>query len=118
MLNEAGIPAYYALIPTHDVGNLVRDFPHPFQFDHCIKESLEWLVSDLCPGARLIEYRYTDPLDFQTDLAEYLKATAPDYCKRVGDMLIFRVGVRLILRSKLGKMMVNEERPELFPAIA
>ena len=27
-------------------------------------------------------------------------------------------GVRLILRSKLGKMMVNEERPELFPAIA
>jgi hypothetical protein len=85
MLNEAGIPAYYALIPTHDVGNLVRDFPHPFQFDHCIKESLEWLVSDLCPGARLIEYRYTDPLDFQTDLAEYLKATAPDYCKRVGD---------------------------------
>jgi len=27
-------------------------------------------------------------------------------------------GVRLILRSKLGKMTVNEERPELFPAIA
>lgn len=36
MLKEAGIPAYYVLIPTHDVSNLIRDFPHPFQFDHCI----------------------------------------------------------------------------------
>jgi retron-type reverse transcriptase len=29
-----------------------------------------------------------------------------------------RPGVRLILRSKLGKMTVNEERPEMLPAIA
>ena len=29
-----------------------------------------------------------------------------------------KVGVRLILRSKLGKMTVNEERPEMLPAIA
>ena len=27
-------------------------------------------------------------------------------------------GVRLILRSKLGKMTVNEKRPEMLPAIA
>ena len=30
----------------------------------------------------------------------------------------FGVGVRLILRYKLGKMTVNEERPEMLPAIA
>ena len=28
------------------------------------------------------------------------------------------MGVRLILRSKLGKMTVDEKRPELLPAIA
>jgi hypothetical protein len=28
------------------------------------------------------------------------------------------MGVRLILRSKLGKMAVNEECPEMLPAIA
>ena len=28
------------------------------------------------------------------------------------------VGVRLILRSKLGKMTIDEKRPEMLPAIA
>ena len=32
--------------------------------------------------------------------------------------LRIRLGVRLILRSKLGKMAVNEECPEMLPAIA
>jgi len=36
MLRVAGIPAYYALIPTASVGDLVTDFPYPFQFNHCI----------------------------------------------------------------------------------
>jgi transglutaminase-like putative cysteine protease len=36
MLRVAGIPAYYVLIPTSSVGNLVKDFPYPFQFNHCI----------------------------------------------------------------------------------
>lgn len=36
MLRSAGIPAYYVLIPTHNVGNWIRYFPYPFQFDHCI----------------------------------------------------------------------------------
>jgi transglutaminase-like putative cysteine protease len=36
MLKVAGIPAYYVLIPTSSVGNLIKDFPYPFQFNHCI----------------------------------------------------------------------------------
>ncbi len=36
MLRIAGIPAYYALIPTSGMGNLIKDFPYPFQFNHCI----------------------------------------------------------------------------------
>ncbi len=32
--------------------------------------------------------------------------------------LCFAMGVRLILRSKLGKMTVDEKRPEMLPAIA
>lgn len=36
MLKLAGIPAYYVLIPTSSVGNLIKDFPYPFQFNHCI----------------------------------------------------------------------------------
>jgi transglutaminase-like putative cysteine protease len=36
MLKVAGIPAYHVLIPTTSVANLIKDFPYPFQFDHCI----------------------------------------------------------------------------------
>lgn len=36
MLKVAGIPAYYVLIPTTDTGYLIKDFPYPFQFNHCI----------------------------------------------------------------------------------
>lgn len=36
MLRIAGIPAHYVLIPTSSMGNLINDFPYPFQFNHCI----------------------------------------------------------------------------------
>ncbi len=36
MLRVAGISAHYVLIPTNKIGNLIRDFPFPFQFNHCI----------------------------------------------------------------------------------
>jgi hypothetical protein len=35
-----------------------------------------------------------------------------------GEYVDDSVGVRLILRSKLGEMTVNKERPEMLPAIA
>jgi len=36
MLEAAGIPAYYVLIPTRDRESMTEDFPYPFQFNHCI----------------------------------------------------------------------------------
>jgi transglutaminase-like putative cysteine protease len=36
MLKVAGIPAYYVSIPTHEMGNLIKNFPYPFQFNHRI----------------------------------------------------------------------------------
>jgi transglutaminase-like putative cysteine protease len=36
MLEAAGVPAYYVLIPTRDIESMTKDFPYPFQFNHCI----------------------------------------------------------------------------------
>lgn len=36
MLNAAGIPAYYALIQSGRGTNILKEFPYPFQFNHCI----------------------------------------------------------------------------------
>jgi hypothetical protein len=36
MLEAAGVPAYYVLIPTREVERLTKGFPYPFQFNHCI----------------------------------------------------------------------------------
>ncbi|MBW2341360.1 MAG: DUF3857 domain-containing protein, partial [Deltaproteobacteria bacterium] len=192
MLKTARIPAYYVAIPTLCMGKLVEDFPHPFQFNHCIvavenehayhfldptaehyrfdylpvdiqdrgvlivkgettiigktllqeaednadikehhikiaadgaievsvnmlrsgsweawrryfyaesspteiKESLEKNVHKISPGAKLLEYTYTDPLDFKKEFREYLKFYTPDYCKKAGDILIFQVPIK------------------------
>jgi len=56
-----------------------------------IKETLEEIVSDIAPGAKLMEYDCTDPLDFQARFTEYLKVHVSDYCKKAGDILIFRL---------------------------
>jgi hypothetical protein len=36
MLREVGITAHYVLIPTRSRGDLIKEFPYPFQFNHCI----------------------------------------------------------------------------------
>jgi hypothetical protein len=36
MLREAGIRAFYVLIPTGEMEDLMQEFPYPFQFNHCI----------------------------------------------------------------------------------
>ena len=58
MLKVAGIPAYYVLLPTSDMGNLIKDFPYPFQFNHCI-------VAVEKEGV----YRFIDPVgeDYRAD---------------------------------------------------
>ena len=189
MLKVAGIPAYYVSVPTHDMWNLIKDFPSPFQFNHAIvaakegesyqfvdptaeyhradylpagdqnrdvlifkdqetifartplekakdnavvkqqhikiktdgaieaevkfiltgskeasnrsaavdsspaetKKEIEEIRGEISPWARLLEYSYTDPLDFQKPFTHYAKYRAPDYCKKAGDILVFRV---------------------------
>jgi hypothetical protein len=189
MLRSAGIPAYYVLIPTNSIGNLIHDFPYPFQFNHCIvaikdgegyhfldpvaethsfhslpwsdqnrdvlvfedqrivfaktpslkaeenarqtqqkikiggdgsienevrksgsgdseayyrsffsnsspveiKESMEREVYYINPGAKLLEYNHSDPLNFKEKFVIHLKYRSRDYCKNSGDLLIFEL---------------------------
>lgn len=189
MLRAAGIQAYYVLVPTNNVGNLIKDFPYPFQFNHCIvaaekeggyqfldpiaeyrrfddlpvsdqdrgilifkdhgtifgktplaesknnarfrqqhidikadgaivgeikdtcsgfkeasrrslytdsspteiREGLEGIVDGISHGAKLLDYTYTDPLDFKKRFTYSIKYNAPDYCKKAGDILIFQL---------------------------
>jgi hypothetical protein len=189
MLREVGVPAHHVFIPTTSMGNLITDFPYPWQFDHCIvavdtKDGYRFLDPvydnipfdylptadqnrrvvifdeqqprfaetplakpeenavvckqkimivpdgsievDLCkcyfgegeagfrsafanagstlvrevfeisihkkfPGAKLIDYGYTDPFDFKKQTQLSMKYQAADYCKEAGDILIFRI---------------------------
>ncbi|MDP6178883.1 MAG: hypothetical protein QGG48_03240 [Desulfatiglandales bacterium] len=54
-----------------------------------IKETLEEVVNDISQGARLLKYSHSDPLDFKKRFEVTLKYHANDYCKKVGDILIF-----------------------------
>ena len=72
MLRAARIPAYYVLIPTSSIGNLIKDFSFPLQFDHCI-------VAVQNEG----KYHFIDPVD-ETNRFDYL----PD-SDRNRDVLIF-----------------------------
>ena len=189
MLRVAGIPAHYVLIPTHYTGNLIKDVPFPFQFDHCIvavehkdgylfldptietcrfgylpavdqnrhvlifnehevlfaktpseepqasgthstqvikideegsievfknstyagdfelfrrwfylnnspteiRESFEERVDWSSPGAKLIEYSHSDPLNFKEQFWERLRYHAPYHCQSARDMVTFRI---------------------------
>ena len=189
MLKEAGIPAYYVMIPTHDVANLISDFPRPFQFDHCIvaaetkggyqfldptaedhrfdylpdddqnrgvvifedrgavfsttpsaeaqentvflgqeieigsngfinvnqrystsgseeatlrsffinscptkaQEGLQKLIGKVSPGAELLNYTHSDPLDFKAPFVLEMTYGVSDYCVKAADILIFQV---------------------------
>jgi hypothetical protein len=56
-----------------------------------IKEAFEEEVYGLFPGAKLMKYAHSDPLDFKKRLEIRLKYHATDYCKKAGDILIFRI---------------------------
>jgi len=189
MLKEAGICAYYVLIPTHDIANLIKDFAHPFQFNHCIvaavtkegyqfldttaqdhrfdylpdddqnrgvvifedrgavfsttplaepqentlffrqeieiesdgsimviqrnsasgsteatlrsffinsspaetREGLQKLIGKVSPGAELLNYTHSDPLDFKAPFVLEMAYSVSDYCVKAADILIFQV---------------------------
>jgi hypothetical protein len=90
MLKEAGIPAYYVLIPTNDVGDLIKDFPYPFQFNHCI------VAIENGKG-----YRFLDPT------AEYYRfAYLPDSDQNRG-VLIFKDRENTFARTPLAEPQDN-----------
>jgi len=189
MLKAAGISSHYVLIPTNSIRNLVKDFPYPFQFDHCIvavekgggyqfidpvgetyridylpsydqnrdvlifkdqqttfgrtplakpeentfhsqqkikigadgsiegenknfisgdteaswrsffidysptevKETYEKSIDKISPGANLVEYTHSDPLNFKDRFVVTTKYFAQGYCIKAGDILLFQV---------------------------
>jgi hypothetical protein len=189
MLKASDIPAYYVWISTHGFGRLIKDFPYPFQFNHCIvaiegkegyhfldptpetypfnylpsdkqdcevllfkdqggiftrtplsshqengvfhkhtiiidpdgsievekkslsfgdvgasnratylhcdptelKELFERAISTILPGATLISYSISDPLDFEKPFIETYRFLATSYCKKTDNFLIFQL---------------------------
>jgi transglutaminase-like putative cysteine protease len=90
MLRVAGIPAYYVLIPTSSVGNLIKDFPYPFQFNHCI-------VSTEKEG----KYNFFDPV-----AKNYRFNYLPD-SDRNRDVLIFDDGKIVFEKTPLANLEEN-----------
>jgi len=69
MLKVAGIPAYYVLIPTSSVGNLIKDFPYPFQFNHCIAVTKkEGTYNFFDPVAENYRFNYLPSTDQERDV--------------------------------------------------
>jgi hypothetical protein len=86
MLREAGIPAHYVLIPTHGERDLIKDFPYPFQFNHCI------VATEMEHG-----YHFLDPTaeDYRFD---YLLGSDQDR-----DVLIFKDHETIFATTPLAK---------------
>ena len=69
MLKVAGIPAYYVLIPTSGMGNLIKDFPYPFQFNHCIVSTeKEGIYHFIDPVAENYRFDYLPSSDQNRDV--------------------------------------------------
>jgi hypothetical protein len=92
MLKVAGIPAYYVLIPTKNRENLIKDFPYPFQFDHCI-------VTVENKGG----YHFIDPVANKYHL-DFLPNS-----DRNQDVLIFKDQVAVFGKTPLAKPEENAE---------
>jgi hypothetical protein len=90
MFKSAGIPAYYVLIPTNTTRNLIKDFPFPFQFDHCI-------VAIENEGG----YQFIDPV-----ATEYRVNYLPDFDQN-RDVLIFKGDETAFATTPLAKPQEN-----------
>ncbi len=84
MLRLAGISAYYALIPTNSMGNLIKDFPYPFQFNHCIVST-----------ENTDTYNFVDPVA-KTHRFDYLPSADQNR-----DVLIFNEKLNLFVKTPL-----------------
>jgi len=59
MLRVVGVASHYALIPTRSRGDLVKEFPYPFQFNHCIVAiEREGTVQFLDPTSKTNRFDY------------------------------------------------------------
>ena len=56
-----------------------------------IKEALEKRLDDISPGAKLVKYVHSNPLDFKERTEVTITYDAPDYSTKAGDILIFHV---------------------------
>lgn len=90
MLKSAGIPAYYVLIPTNTTRNLIKDFPFPLQFNHCI------VAIENEKG-----YHFIDPVATE-DRVDYL----PDFDQN-RDVLIFKGNETAFATTPLAKPQEN-----------
>lgn len=90
MLKAAGISAHYVLIPTHEIRNLIKDFPYPFQFNHCI-------VAVEKGG----EYHFIDPV------AENYRIDYLPSWNQNRDVLIFKDQLYVFGRTPLAKAEEN-----------
>lgn len=86
MLNVAGIPAYYVLIPTHGTRSLIRESSYPFQFNHCI-------VAIEKDG----RYQFVDPV------YEYYHARYLPKADQNRDVVIYKNNQPLFTRTNLGR---------------
>lgn len=60
-----------------------------------IKETLEKRIDKIFPGAKLLQYSNSDPLNFKEKFVVNVKYYALDYCKNAGNILIFDLpGIR------------------------
>ncbi len=207
MLKAAGIPAYYVLIPTRNMGDLIKDFPYPWQFDHCIvavdrgdsyhyldptaedycfdylpggnqdrgvvifkddnpifaktplaepkknafltqhrlqiksdgsmkaeveyksvgsteaymrsifidsnptetRELFEKTIYKFSPGANLLDYSHSNPLDFNNRFTTTFKYRVDDYCNKAGNLLIFQLPVQF------GSCLTAEKEMRRYP---
>lgn len=53
-----------------------------------IREYFEGVADGMAPGAKVVEYHFSDPADFQTPFVMDLAFSADDYGRPAGDMLI------------------------------
>jgi hypothetical protein len=56
-----------------------------------IKEVFEIALNKMSPGAKLVKYEHSDPLNFREKFVLTTKYNSKDYCKKAGNILIFQL---------------------------
>lgn len=92
MLKAAGVSAHYVLVSTRGNRNLIRGFPFPFQFDHCI-------VAVEKEG----EFLFLDPVSI-SHAADFLPGE-----NQGRDVLVFKEPQPVFAKTPLATAPANQE---------